>query len=83
LAPPREGATRAPVIEKREAVMPIIDVKLFEGRTIDQKRLLVKAMTEAVVKSLDVKPDDVRITLNEMSRDNHAIAGLLVVDRNK
>ena len=63
--------------------MPIIDVKLFEGRTIEQKRGLVKAMTEAVVESLDVKPEDVRITLHEMSRDNHAIAGVLVADRAK
>jgi|WetSurMetagenome_2_1015567.scaffolds.fasta_scaffold1247051_1 4-oxalocrotonate tautomerase len=63
--------------------MPIIDVKLFEGRSIEQKRKLVKAMTEAVVGSLDVKPDDVRITLEEMSRDNHAIAGVLVADRTK
>ncbi len=63
--------------------MPIIDVNLFEGRTIEQKRRLVKTMTEAVVQSLGVKPDDVRITLHEMSRENHAISGVLVADRNK
>jgi 4-oxalocrotonate tautomerase len=62
--------------------MPIIDVSLFEGRTIEQKRRLVKAMTDAVVESLAVKPDDVRITLREMSKDNHAISGVLVADQN-
>jgi 4-oxalocrotonate tautomerase len=60
--------------------MPIIDVSLFEGRTIDQKRKLLAAMTGAVVESLGVKPEDVRITLREMSRENHSVAGVLATD---
>jgi len=31
--------------------MPIIEVHMFEGRTVDQKRKLVAEMTDAVVKS--------------------------------
>ena len=61
--------------------MPIIQVHMFEGRTLDQKRKLVKSMTDAVVKSLDVKPEDVKITLLEMAKHNHAIAGVLVSDK--
>ncbi len=60
--------------------MPIIHVLMFEGRTLDQKRTLVANMTDAVVKSLNVKPDVVRITLQEISRQDHAIAGVLVSD---
>ena len=61
--------------------MPIIWVQMYEGRTLDQKRKLVESMTDAVVKSLDVKPEDVRITLSEMAKNNHAIAGVLVSDK--
>ena len=61
--------------------MPIIQVKLLEGRTIDQKRKLVANMTDAVVKSLDVKPEDVRIILQDMSRHDYAVAGVLVADK--
>lgn len=61
--------------------MPIIQVNLLEGRTIDQKRKLVATMTDAVVKSLDVKPDAVRIILQEMTRDDYAIGGVLAVDK--
>jgi 4-oxalocrotonate tautomerase len=61
--------------------MPIIQVHLFEGRSLDQKRKLVQNMTNAVVQSLDCKPEDVRITLEEMARHNHAIGGVLVSDR--
>jgi 4-oxalocrotonate tautomerase len=52
--------------------VPIINVLMFEGRTIDQKRKLVEKMTDAVVTSLDVKPEDVRILLQEMARHDYA-----------
>jgi 4-oxalocrotonate tautomerase len=61
--------------------MPIIQVNMFEGRTVDQKRKLVANMTDAVVKSLDVKPEDVRIILQEMAKHDYAIAGLLLIDK--
>jgi 4-oxalocrotonate tautomerase len=61
--------------------MPIIQVHLFEGRTLDQKRKLVASMTEAVVKSLDIKPEDVRIILEDMARHDYAIAGVLASDK--
>lgn len=61
--------------------MPIIQVHFFEGRTLNQKRELVASMTDAVVKSLNVKPDDVRIVLQEMARQDYAIAGVLTADK--
>ena len=61
--------------------MPIIQVHLLEGRTADQKRTLVTSMTDAVVKSLGVKPEDVRIILEGMARDDYAVAGVLVSDK--
>jgi len=61
--------------------MPIIQVSMFEGRTIDQKRKLVAEMTDAVVKSLGVKPEDVRIILQDMAKHDYAIGGKLVIDK--
>ncbi len=60
--------------------MPIIQVHLIEGRSVDQKRKLVSEMTSAVVKSLDVPPDAVRIILQDMSKEDYAIAGKLKID---
>jgi 4-oxalocrotonate tautomerase len=60
--------------------MPIIHVNMYEGRTIEQKRKLVTAITDAVVKSLGLKPDAVRIILHEIPRDNIAVAGVLTSD---
>jgi 4-oxalocrotonate tautomerase len=61
--------------------MPIIQVNMIEGRTVDQKKRLVADMTDAVVKSLGVKPEDVRIILQEMAKHNYAIGGLLFMDK--
>lgn len=61
--------------------MPIIEVKLFKGRTLDEKRKLVADITHAVVKSLDVPPDAVRIMLQDMSKEDLAVAGVLAIDK--
>ncbi len=58
--------------------MPIVEVHLFEGRNGEQKRKLVSEMTRVICEVLDVKPEVVRIILDEMSKENFAIAGTLV-----
>ncbi|RPJ33476.1 MAG: 4-oxalocrotonate tautomerase [Deltaproteobacteria bacterium] len=57
--------------------MPIIQVHMLEGRTQELKKKLVANMTEAVVKSLGVKPEDVRIILMDMAKSNYSIAGVM------
>jgi len=61
--------------------MPLIQVNMFEGRTVEQKRKLVVAVTEAVVKSLNVKPEVVRIILHDMAKHDYAVAGVLEADK--
>jgi len=61
--------------------MPIIQVHMFEGRTVDQKRKLVAEMTDAVVKSINVKPEDVRIIIQDMAKYDYSIGGKLVIDK--
>lgn len=60
--------------------MPIVTVNIARGRTIDQKRSLVKAVTQAVVSTLDVKPEWVTVLINEHERENWATGGVLHSD---
>lgn len=60
--------------------MPLVTVKALEGRTIEQKRGLVRDITEAVVKNFKVEPESVTVDIIENSRDNLAKAGKLFVD---
>jgi 4-oxalocrotonate tautomerase len=61
--------------------MPIIHVNMYEGRSVDQKRKMVVAMTDAVVKSLDVKPEAVRIIIHDLPKHNIAVAGVLASEK--
>jgi 4-oxalocrotonate tautomerase len=61
--------------------MPLITVKAVEGRSLEQKRGLVKDITEAVVKNFGVPADTVTVDIVELKRENIAKGGQLFVDR--
>ena len=61
--------------------MPEIYVHAVEGRTIDQKRALVKDITEAVVRHFKVPPEAVMVQIVESPKDNKAKGGFLFSDR--
>ncbi len=60
--------------------MPIVTVHALEGRTVDQKRGLVKDIAEAVIKNFNVKPEAVTVIIREMKGENFGKAGKLWID---
>ena len=48
--------------------MPRVTVEALNGRTIEQKRRLVKDLTEAVVKNFNVGPEAVTVVIHETSK---------------
>ncbi|HEY8190751.1 MAG TPA: 4-oxalocrotonate tautomerase [Micavibrio sp.] len=65
----------------QETPMPIVQIQLIEGRSIDQKRALVKKVTDAVCEAVNVKPEAVHIALTDMKKEDYADAGVLFCDR--
>ncbi len=61
--------------------MPTIRVELFAGRSVEQKRALAQALTEATVKTLGASPDAVDIVFFDIERHDWATAGQLWSDR--
>ena len=57
--------------------MPEVVVYALEGRTVDQKRGLVKDITNAVVKNYGVPAEAVVITVVESTKENKAKGGKL------
>jgi 4-oxalocrotonate tautomerase len=55
--------------------MPIIEMHLLEGRTVEQKRRAAAAITAAAVESLGVRSDQVRILITEHGPENFSVAG--------
>lgn len=56
--------------------MPIVQVNMLEGRTVQQKRAMVAAVTSAIVDSLGAKPESVRVIINELHPEHFAVAGV-------
>jgi 4-oxalocrotonate tautomerase len=67
--------------ERRRKQMPEVYVHAIEGRSKDQKRALIKDITEAVVKNFGVTADAVLVEIVETSRDNKAEGGVLFSER--
>lgn len=57
--------------------MPMIRVQMFPGRTSDQKEALVKEVTEAIVRNCDAKQEVVWVIIEEVERENWALAGTM------
>lgn len=57
--------------------MPTIRVEMFEGRTPEQKKEFVKAITEATVKTLGTSPEAVDVLLFEIRKSDWATGGQL------
>ncbi|KQT08020.1 4-oxalocrotonate tautomerase [Ramlibacter sp. Leaf400] len=61
--------------------MPTLRVELMEGRTPEQKKELVKALTQAVVDTLGSKPESVDILLYDIRKGDWATGGVLWSER--
>ncbi len=61
--------------------MPFINVKMLEGRTHDQKKALVKAITDAMVDICDTKPDGVMVVIEDIARDHWGRNGSLLSEQ--
>ena len=60
--------------------MPTIRIDMFEGRTVEQKRALVAAVTEACVRTIGASPESVDILLFDIAKQNWASGGTLWSD---
>ena len=61
--------------------MPTVTMEIYPGRTIDQKRAMVKQVTEALVERINCKPAAVKIIIREISKENIADNGVLHCDK--
>jgi len=63
--------------------MPTIRVDLFEGRTAEQKKKFVAALTQACVDALGSKPEQVDVLLFDIKPSDWATGGVLWSEKNK
>ncbi len=57
--------------------MPIINIKIARGRSIELKQKLVEKITTDISEMLDVKKEWVTVLIDEYERENWATDGML------
>lgn len=60
--------------------MPLVTIKILEGRTIEQKRGIAKDVTEAIVKNVGCPDSAVQIEMVDLKPENIAQGGKLFSD---
>ena len=60
--------------------MPLVIVKLYEGRSVEQKRAAAKAITDIVVEVLKTTPEATQVIFEDVKKSDWATAGKLASD---
>jgi 4-oxalocrotonate tautomerase len=63
--------------------MPLVEIRLLEGRTDEQKKTLLSAVTAAVHDSIGAPLESIRVWIQEFSPTEYMAAGVLAADKNK
>lgn len=60
--------------------MPVVQVNIKGGRTLDQKREIARRMTDVLVDVCGSAKERVHVIINEVEEDNWGRAGQLLSD---
>jgi 4-oxalocrotonate tautomerase len=60
--------------------MPLIEVTIAEGRTADQIRAMMHEVHEAVLRTVDTRPEHIRVIVREVPRAHWAAGDLTLCE---
>jgi 4-oxalocrotonate tautomerase len=63
--------------------MPLVQITMLTGRTADQKRKVAKRITDALVEDAGAPREATVVVFHEVSKENYASGGELVIDKGK
>jgi 4-oxalocrotonate tautomerase len=66
---------------EQEDPVPLIVVKMLEGRSVEQKRRLVREMTTVVSKYTGAPEEQVDVIIEDYPKENWAKGGVLFYDK--
>jgi len=60
--------------------MPVIIVEMYTGRTAEQKAALAQKLTEGTIEVLGVRPDQVRVIIHDLPKEDYAVGGKTIAE---
>ena len=61
--------------------MPFISIRMLEGRDQEQKKKLVKSITDVMETVCGADPEHVHVVIEEVPKDSWARGGVMASDR--
>jgi 4-oxalocrotonate tautomerase len=61
--------------------MPLVQVTMLQGRTVDQKRKIAELITNVMVEEAGARREAIVVTFLEVSRESYASGGMLMIDK--
>jgi 4-oxalocrotonate tautomerase len=61
--------------------MPVVQIILLKGRSIEQKRKVEARVTDALVEDAGAKREAITVTFVEVTKEDYASGGTLLADR--
>ena len=60
--------------------MPVVTIQMWSGRSTEQKRRLVRAITDAMIQHANCRPDHLHVIIQDVPKDSWGRAGVLGID---
>jgi 4-oxalocrotonate tautomerase len=60
--------------------MPVVTVETWEGRTVEQKRALVAAITDAMETHFETKRENTHVIIHDIPKESWGRGGRLSID---
>jgi 4-oxalocrotonate tautomerase len=60
--------------------MPVIQITISQGRSVEQKRELIKVLTKETARIMKTQEEKIRILIYEVSKENWGNAGIIGLD---
>jgi 4-oxalocrotonate tautomerase len=60
--------------------MPVIQITISQGRSVEQKRELIEVLTKETARIMKTQEEKIRVLIYEVSKENWGNAGIIGLD---
>ena len=63
--------------------MPVVQITMLQGRSVEQKRKLAARITDAMVEEAGAQREVIVVAFTELPKESYATGGVLMSDKSK
>jgi 4-oxalocrotonate tautomerase len=61
--------------------MPMVQITMLSGRTVEQKRRIAQRITDVLVEEAVTKREGIMIAFHEVAKESYSSGGVLMADK--